>query len=515
MKKQLLAALVALPLIAHAQFTEGFDAGTKLPAGWSVINQGDPNGFVFGPAASESTYSLPNAAFIQYHATAHDDYLVTPKFTVTAGVTDRLSYFVKNQDPKYVEDYAVKLSTTGATAADFTTVLKATEPAPSVWTNVTIDLSAFVGQEVYIAFHATSADKFRLLFDDISVGTAPTQAPAAVTLKTPANGSTLATYNNARLTWQVANAHHSDTYEVYCDDKPNPTTKISNGKFFANVDKLKDNTTYYWKVVAKNVAGESVSEIYNFTTAKNPALPYCGPIVFTQYVDPISSVTFGGMTNTSSSSTIGQPSHEFFLDKIATVSQGSEQEIVFAGNTAGPYTSRFIVFIDWDQDGKFNNTTETYFATSTDKVTLANSTGEDGKTAKGVIKVPADAKLGETRMRIKKNDGAGPFANPCFSGNGNNVNFGQAEDYTVKVVSTLGLTEVKDAKTAIYPNPVKDVMNIGTADKVLGVSIYSAEGKLVKTTDAKSVNVADLAKGVYIVKVKTDKGETTHKVVKD
>jgi hypothetical protein len=156
---------------SFAQFSTGFEGSTSAPAGWSVINGGGPNTFIFAVGTPGSAHGGTQAAQISYSSTnptANDDYLVTPQITVTAGVNDRITYFVKNQDPAYVEAYEVRLSTTTALPASaFSVVLTPIANAPNTWTQFTLNLSAYVGQSVYIGFHAVSGDKFRLLFDDV------------------------------------------------------------------------------------------------------------------------------------------------------------------------------------------------------------------------------------------------------------------------------------------------------------------------------------------------------------
>lgn len=69
----------------------------------------------------------------------------------------------------------------------------------------------------------------------------------------------------------------------------------------------------------------------------------------------------------------------------------------------------------------------------------------------------------------------------------------------------------------LYPNPVTDVLNIDSKDKVESVKIYNAAGQLVNQSklDAnKKINVASLTTGVYNVNVTTDKGSQTYKVIK-
>ncbi|MEJ5104878.1 T9SS-dependent choice-of-anchor J family protein [Chryseobacterium sp. MYb328] len=537
MKTRLLAMLFALPLAANAQFTQNFDAGTTTPAGWTVINGGDAAGFIFSAGAPRSVYSLPNAAQINYSATAHDDYLVTPAITVTAGVNTRLTYFVKNQDPNYVENYEIKLSTTTATAAAFTTVLTPEAPAPNKWTFFSVDLSAYVGQTVYVGFHAVSTDKFRLLFDSINNDVAPTTAPGCSTLVSPANGATNVNPNSMTLTWSAPAAGATvDSYDVYMDTNPNPTTLVSSSYLFADFSNLQGNTTYYWKVVPKNVVGAAAScQVYSFTT-RDAFAPYCaGNLLFgpgatgtSGGIEPITSVQLANMTNTSSEVLTSLP-HENFTDKIASVEQGGTYPITLKGNTDGNATDKFTVFIDWNQNGNFLDAGEVYFGTAATAVTITNSTGVDAVTATGNIVVPATATLGKTRMRIKKNyaSAANFYLSPCYSSGAaltataGAVGWGQAEDYSIMVAAagTLGVNESKAKPTVgVYPNPMKDILNISTADKkITEVSFYSADGRLVKSVkeNISTVNTDGLNSGVYIVKVKTSDSEQTFKVIKE
>lgn len=531
MKTKLLSLLLMLPFLSNAQFSQNFDAGTTVPSGWTVLNGGDINGFTFGPGAPRSVYSLPNASQIEYGSTAHNDFLVTPAITVVAGVNDRITYFVKNQDPNYVENYAVKLSTTTPTAAAFTTVLTAEAPAPNQWTFFSVNLSAYVGQTIYVGFHATSTDKFRLLFDSITSDTTPTVIPNCVaSLTSPINGATAVNPNNTTLTWTVPTSGAPvDSYELYLDTNPNPTTLVSSSYLFADFTNLLGNTTYYWKVVAKNAAGLAVGcQISSFTTG-DAFSPYCfGNLRFNDGVEPITSVQLTNMTNTSSEA-LSSPSHENFTNNTAaSVEQGGTYPITFKGNTDGNATDRFIVYIDWNKDGDFLDTGEVYFGTAATAVTLTNSTGIDAKTAVGNIVVPATATLGKTRMRVKKTYGSTIYLSPCYSSGtalgatSGTAAYGQAEDYSINVVAPGALATnenyIAKPKLSVYPNPMKDILNISTADKkITEVIFYSAEGKLIKSVkeNISNVNVNDLKSGVYIVKVKTSDSEQTFKVIKE
>ncbi len=158
----------------NAQFSENFDAATTLPAGWSVINGGDANTWEVFVDAAEA-HSPDNYVRIHWDSsTAHDDYLITPAITVTAGVNDFISFFVKSKSSTYLENYEVRLSTASNTdPADFSVVLQAEEKAPAAWTEKRFELSSYVGQTVYIAIRATDTDQLYLEIDDFVNGPIP------------------------------------------------------------------------------------------------------------------------------------------------------------------------------------------------------------------------------------------------------------------------------------------------------------------------------------------------------
>lgn len=432
MKKITFLFLVVLGTISasYGQFSESFDTGVTAPAGWTVINGGGTSTFIFGVGAPGSAFSAPNAAQINFDAVAHDDYLVTPQIAVTAGLNDRLTYYVKNQDPAYVEAYEVKLSTTTATAAAFTAVLTPVADAPSTWTQFTIDLTPYVGQSIYIGFHAVSTDKFRLLFDNVVNDTPPSVAPNCVTLTAPLNAATgVSPSPSVTLSWTAATTGPAaSSYDVYLDTNPSPTTLLGNQVALTRtVTGLLSTTTYYWKVVAKNTAGEATGcSIFSFTTSVDPFAPYCGPLVFATSVEPITLVNFAGINNATSPTVAGATAHEVFTSITGNVTAGSPYTITLQGNTAGAYTNRFIVFADWNQDGDFTDSDESYPIIQT----IIGSTGVDAQVATQSLLVPPTATVGTTRMRVKKIFGTTDYTNPCLG-----AGYGQVEDYTLSVAA--------------------------------------------------------------------------------
>ncbi len=519
MKKfTLLFSILILSFNANAQFSENFDAAAAIPTGWTIINAGGANGFVFGPGSVGSAFSAPNAAQINYDAVAHDDYLITPQITVTAGVSDQLTYYVKSQDPAYLETYEVVLSTFGLDAVDFSVVLTPAAEAASAWTQFTIDLTPYVGQSIYIGFHATGTDEFRLLFDDVVNGTAPLIAPGCAALVAPVNAATdVVATAPVVLSWTAPTSGGSvSTYDVFLGTTANPTTLLVNtSSLSTTLLSVLSVTTYYWKVIAKNSVGAAIGcSEFSFTTGINPFSPYCGPLAFATDVEPITSVDFAGIINPSSAVIDGSDGHELYLSSIAAVALGTSYPIVLKGNTGGNFTNRFIVFIDWNQNNILNDAGEVYFNGPSPIMTILNSTGIDAIQASGTIAVPSTALLGNTRMRVKKIFGTTNFIAPCLG-----AAYGQVEDYTVNVTPNLASNSFEAFSLKTFPNPIKDILNINYDKNISKIVISNLLGqevlsKELNTNNAK-IDLSTLSSGSYLVKVASENEVKTIKIIKE
>ena len=186
MKKALLFVLAAIFACytsnAQVLINEGFENG--IPATWTTIDndedghnwdrgstiltsweEDNPSQYANSGADFAMSISYDNATEESYDA---DNYLITPQITVPAnGAT--LSFYIGSCSSNYKDSYAVKLSTTGNAVADFTVTLKALEQAAVGWNAVELDLAAYAGQNVYIAFQHQSSNMFGLWLDDVKV----------------------------------------------------------------------------------------------------------------------------------------------------------------------------------------------------------------------------------------------------------------------------------------------------------------------------------------------------------
>lgn len=86
----------------------------------------------------------------------------------------------------------------------------------------------------------------------------------------------------------------------------------------------------------------------------------------------------------------------------------------------------------------------------------------------------------------------------------------------------LSVQTFNENVVSVYPNPAKDVVNIkNTIDTQLNsVEITDINGRVVKNVNLNSVteaqvNISDLSTGVYMMKIVSDNGSVTKKIVKE
>lgn len=342
--------------------------------------------------------------------------------------------------------------------------------------------------------------------------TLPPSAPVCTTITAPLAGAADFPANGT-ITWTAA--EFAAGYKVYIGTTPGGID-VANGTVVTGTSYkpgLAANTTYYLTIVPYNSLGDAAgcTEIM-FTTV---GVVYCGPLVYST-VEPTTNVTFAGINNTTSAVLNGTPAHEFFLDQVGTVLTNTSYPISLNANTdGGSFRHFFAVFIDWNQDGDFDDADEKYFTTPAQFIFVLGSDGVTGTPATGNIVVPANAKLGQTRMRVKSAfyGSTGPstepnlsnFANACVT---TGSTFGQVEDYTIQVnTATQGTSNVDKNKVSVYPNPFSDVLNISDVKGMRSVSISDVSGRQIKTMKASAaLNLSDLKTGLYIVTLHMEDG---------
>ena len=73
------------------------------------------------------------------------------------------------------------------------------------------------------------------------------------------------------------------------------------------------------------------------------------------------------------------------------------------------------------------------------------------------------------------------------------------------------IDELINVEVSIFPNPSAGIININSDLKINQINVYAVDGKYLLTTESKTIDIA--VKGIYFLKIITDKGTTVKKVI--
>jgi len=271
----------------------------------------------------------------------------------------------------------------------------------------------------------------------------------------------------------------------------------------ANITGLSPSTAYAFKVRAHDAAGNNsgFSNIVNVTTLSNN-VTYCssqGNNTNDEYID---RVQLGSINNLSGNN----GGYANFTSISTSLSKGSSNTITITPRWTGrTYSEAYRVWIDYNQDGDFNDSGEQVYSRSR---TTASPIS-------GTFTVPTSALSGATRMRVSMKYNANPTSCETFS-------YGEVEDYTVIISNSVnqgitGDTSFNSSNMSIYPNPAKHTLNISLVDATgKDYVIYNVMGQIVgKGSFTESLDVTSLQSGVYMLEVNTDNNKIMKRFVKE
>ena len=212
-------------------------------ADWTTIDaDGDGNDWMIKPSSLSGYYfgHDESEGFVMsysysYNPLTPDNYLVSPLISVNEDCKTVSFWACAYSDTYPKEHFGVAVSTTSNTdASTFTTIDEWTMTAKSrmakpatrnhntkyqgTWYNYTVDLSEYIGQDVYVAIrHFDVTDEWAILIDDITIGQpAEVEIDYTFNLRYRIEGETEWTYVNdlEEMSLELAGLNAETTYEV-------------------------------------------------------------------------------------------------------------------------------------------------------------------------------------------------------------------------------------------------------------------------------------------------------------
>lgn len=169
---------------------------------------------------------------------------------------------------------------------------------------------------------------------------------------------------------------------------------------------------------------------------------YCSPAF--QYgsdSNMITNVTFGSINKTTPFQ-LGSAILQNYTSLSTDVQAGGSYGISVKGPSS-TFSSDVVVFIDFNQNGSFNDAGESFYV---GRIAAANPA--NAFTISSTIAIPANAVAGPTRMRVLKNTNVAAYSDPNAPNSINTacdttLRAGQAQDYTVNIISN----------SSVFPSP--------------------------------------------------------------
>ncbi len=293
----LLLFSVLMMNLGFAQFTQGFESST-IPSGWTIINGGGPNTWIFGATPNDAN-GIPVAAcegtkVAQINTNlnlGHSDYLITPAIPVTLGTNGYISFCARNADSFFPDKFDVVLSTTGTAAANFTVTLASNVVPTTSWTTYQYNLNAYNGQTVYVAIKATTANDFNLELDIDNFQNFAGPAcpePSSVHITQNAGTSVTLAWNAGAIetNWDIkygASGFDPNTAGTLVTATGTPTKQVTG---------LTQNTQYCFYVRA-NCGGTNGTSQWVGPLCVTTIVNYCGG----QFLDPGGAANYANNAN--------------------------------------------------------------------------------------------------------------------------------------------------------------------------------------------------------------------------
>ena len=165
---------------------------------------------------------------------------------------------------------------------------------------------------------------------------------------------------------------------------------------------------------------------------------YCLPSTtnVNNYGIGIQNVTLGSTVNNSTSATGNAPNYFDYTNMSVADSAGAV--INFSVKNGNSNSTQVKIYVDWNLDGTFNTTSPELVWTS--KNYTASATVSD------TFSIPSGQAAGLYRIRVVGDFGGNPSGKPC------NPNYGEAEDYSLVVISSNkdGLAYTQVSPTTFY-----------------------------------------------------------------
>ena len=516
MNKKIIS-LLALSLVANINaqvFNAGFEKNNGTPLSQFKTINADGNTVPFYAEVQD----FNTEAWIQFYdgydnkiafSTSYydpegqsNDWLITPAITIPQEGTPTLNWKGKSYDFDFTDSYAVKVSETSNNAESFTTTLAQIDAEQAFdFGSHTLDLSAYKGKTIYLAFVNNTNNGTYLALDDLYI------SQSANCVMPSLDGFSVSNLkpNSVTINWSATSGIAS-----YDTGLTNFDTAVSSKGTTASTTNSFNNL-------------QSGKRYQFFLKNADCGSGWAGPkSVWTPSELPYSYNFEKTLENFGEYDSDGWASTTWLNGESETAAQNGTGYVF--NNTSATTTKNDWIFSYPVYLKKDESVTVTYYAAigsataspATLKLAVASSQDKNSM----IETLSTDAISSNAYTAFTKTYKA-TSDNVYYFGFGNTtapvtVTTSLRVDNVSLTKNTLAVNDLVKTNIKMYPNPVVDQLNIKTDDIVKSIQIYAVDGKLLKTIigNTDKVDFRNYPKGSYLVKIETNKSVTSQKIIK-
>lgn len=486
---------VSLPI------SEGFVSTTFPPAGWTIVNVGSTGTWTRSNTVGRAPTAGNSLRFDNYSIVSGNDEMRLPKADIAAYSSAQMVFDVAYApyDATYYDGLEVLVSTDCGNS--FTTVYSKSNttlataiattgsfvPSTSQWRTETIDLTPYVGNSsVWISFRNIGGNGNNIYVDNINI-TGISGTPAAPVASFSSTVTSVCAGQSVTYTSTSTNNPTSYSWS-FPGGTPSTSTTASQVVTYPTAG------TYNVSLTATNAGGSNASNQTGYITVNAvPAAPTItagGATTFCQG---------GSVTLTSSAGSGTAWSNSASGSSITASSSGTYTATVTVASCASATSNSIAVTVNPNPTVSFGSVP---MLCSTDGPYTLTQGSPAGGTYSGTGVTgnqfnPATTGISSTTVTYNYTNGNG-----CS---------GSAQT-TVVVDGCASIAENKLDLISVYPNPSTGFITISSGEVNLqSLKVFNALGQVVYEisnlqTSKQDVDLRNMAKGVYTIRVLTDAG---------
>lgn len=509
-----------LNVLSQAQINQNFDSGGFLPTGWSEYHSG-VNAL---KDTTERSHSATKSALFDDEYGTDTSWMVMSQLSNLAANSE-LSFWQNQNYGTYYIYHGVWISSSSSnpTSGTFIELDSLGAGSEDVWEQKTIDLSAYSGQNVYIAFVYIGSFADEWYVDDISVHVAGQTGCLPPTNISSSN----ITQNSIKLAWTpIGGELYWEIEYGVAGFTQGSGTIITASSPQITVPNLLSNTYYDHYISA--VCPSNVTSFPTSVFTEKTSCPQNSSTISIPYTEGFESVAAPTLPCGWTNQNLNNDQVEWETSSLKPNNGVNSAFITYTNSASVNHDdwlfspSYFVSDTSVEYRVGFSYTSKSGTAFP-EKMEFYTAKANDGSALKTLLfwdtAILTNDTYNDTNFVFKFQDtGMHYFGFHMFS-NGDQWDF-MMDDFHLEDNNSIGIYEQQSLNTvSVYPNPTQNEVNVISENAIESVRLYTLTGKLIKThlvnNNVFRLSLKEYKKGLYLVSISTQKGIVNKRIIRE